>query len=550
MKANIFNLKKSAWLVGAAVLLGTSACNDDFERLNTDPVGLTSGQISVSNFMNEAMLSIYYNQSNGNWEYQLIQNLNADLYSGYMAIPTAFAGNNNNSLYYMVDGWNSCTLNYYLLHVMKPCNTILSTQTAADYRAIAKIMQVAGMQKAVDTYGPIPYSQAMQGGLSVAYDTEEVVYKSFLSDLKEATDSLTLFIDQNGNQENRLSFDKMCGKSHVRWLQFANTLRLRLAMRIVKVDPSLAKQEAEAAVANKYGLLKDQNVEAKDENTRNPLMVICRDYNDCCIGASFESILKGYNDPRLAKMALPVGWGGKGDIKDLNGNPTHTEGEIHGIRNGFSVPGTSDYKMYSIPYVNTDGSDPMSTDYPLPIMTCAEASFLQAEGALRGWNMGGTAKDFYEEGIRISFATYGVSDGYEAYIAGTTGAADYVDPHDPALNIKAVNNVPVKYMTSGSKEEQLQQIITQKWIAGFPEGLNAWSEYRRTGYPKLFPIVENRNPDDAAKMTEIGIRRMTFCLDEKNNNPEGYQSGVQILSTRGGDKISTRLWWDVEGGNF
>ena len=113
-----------------------------------------------------------------------------------------------------------------------------------------------------------------------------------------------------------------------------------------------------------------------------------------------------------------------------------------------------------------------------------------------------------------------------------------------------MNNVPVKYMANGSKEEQLQQIITQKWIAGFPEGLNAWSEYRRTGYPKLFPIVENRNSDDAAKMTEIGIRRMTFCLDEKNNNAEGYQTGVEILSARGGDKISTRLWWDKEGGNF
>ena len=550
MKAIYNNLKKSAWLVGAAVLMGTSACSDDFERLNTDPVGLQTSQISIGDFMNEAMLSIYYNQSNGNWEYQLIQNLNADLYSGYLAVPTPFAGNNNNSLYYMVDGWNSCNLNYYLLHVMKPTTTILNTNSSSDYRAIAKILKVAGMSKAVDTYGPIPYTQAMQGGLSVAYDSEERVYKSFVQDLKEATDSLTVFIDQNGNQETRLDFDKICGKSHTRWLQFANTLRLRLAMRVVKADPSLAKQEAEAAVANKYGLLKDRNVEAKDENTRNPLMVICRDYNDCCIGASFESILKGYNDPRLAKMALPVGWGGKGDIKDLNGNATGSEGEIHGVRNGFSVPGAGEYKMYSIPYVSTNGADPMSTDYPLPIMTCAEASFLQAEGALRGWAMGGTAKDFYEEGIRISFATYGVSDGYDAYVAGTTGAADYVDPHDPALNIKAMNNVPVKYMANGSKEEQLQQIITQKWIAGFPEGLNAWSEYRRTGYPKLFPIVENRNSDDAAKMTEIGIRRMTFCLDEKNNNAEGYQTGVEILSARGGDKISTRLWWDKEGGNF
>lgn len=135
---NQFNIQKSALLAGAVVLFGLNACSDDFERINTNPVGLTSSQISVSNFMNEAQLSIFYNQSNGNWEYQLIQNLNADLYSGYLAVPTPFAGNNNNSLYYMVDGWNSTNLNYALLHVMKPCFTILQTQTAEDYRAIAR----------------------------------------------------------------------------------------------------------------------------------------------------------------------------------------------------------------------------------------------------------------------------------------------------------------------------------------------------------------------------------------------------------------------------
>ena len=89
--------------LGAAFLLASAGCTSDFERINTDPNGLQSSQISVKNFMDEAQLSIYYNQSDGNWEYQLIQNLNADLYSGYLAVPTPFSGNNNNSLYYMSD---------------------------------------------------------------------------------------------------------------------------------------------------------------------------------------------------------------------------------------------------------------------------------------------------------------------------------------------------------------------------------------------------------------------------------------------------------------
>jgi hypothetical protein len=448
----------------------------------------------------------------------------------------------------MVDGWNSMNLNYGLLHVMKPCTTILSTQTADDYVAIAEILKVAGMSKVVDTYGPIPYTKAMQGGLAVEYDTEETVYKSFFTDLADATARLTKFIQANGDQPDRLGFDLMCGKSHKTWLQFANTLRLRLAMRVVKVAPELAKSEAEAAVANAYGLLENTNIEVKNSNTRNPLMVICRDYNDCCISASFESILKGYNDPRLAKMALPVGWMNKGDIKDQNGKDTGSAGQIHGVRNGFEVPTGGEYKMYSIPMVNTDGSNPMSTDYPLPIMKRAESFFLRAEGALRGWAMGGTAEDFYNAGIKASFDDYGVSSDYATYIKGTTNAADYVDPHNPALNIKGMNDVPVKFLANGTNEQKLQQIITQKWIAGFPEGLNAWSEFRRTGYPKLFPIVNNHS--EFPELTNLGIRRMPFCNDEKNNNKAGYESGVKILSSRGGDNIATRLWWDTTAGNF
>ena len=540
--------KKSILMSGVALIFAMTGCTDNFEQTNTNPTGLTSSQIQLKSFMQEAMLSIYYNQSNGNWEYQLVQNLNADLYSGYLAIPTPFASNNNNSLYYMKDGWNSMTLNYGLLHVMKPCTTILSTQTADDYVAIAEILKVAGMSKVVDTYGPIPYTKAMQGGLAVEYDTEETVYKSFFTDLADATARLTKFIQTNGDQPDRLGFDLMCGKSHKTWLQFANTLRLRLAMRVVKVAPDLAKSEAEAAVANAYGLLENTNVQVVNSNTRNPLMVICRDYNDCCIGASFESILKGYNDPRLAKMALPVGWMKKGDIKDQNGKETGSAGQIHGVRNGFEVPTGGEYKMYSIPMVNTDGSNPMSTDYPLPIMKRAESFFLRAEGALRGWAMGGTAEDFYNKGIKASFDDYGVSSDYDAYINGTTLAADYVDPHNPALNIKGMNDVPVKFLANGTNEQKLQQIITQKWIAGFPEGLNAWSEFRRTGYPKLFPIVNNHS--EFPELTNLGIRRMPFCNDEKNNNKAGYESGVKILSSRGGDNIATRLWWDTTAGNF
>ena len=544
---------KSSLLLGAALLMGTG-CTGDFEDINTNPFQIPDAEVKMSDLFNEAQLSIFYNQSNGNWEYQLIQNLNADLYSGYLAIPTAFNGGNNNDNYFMMNGWNGYTLNYMLLHVVKPMASVQKIDNLADdFFAISEIMKVAGAHKMVDTYGPCPYTEAMQGGISVKYDSEEVCYTAFLTELGDACDRLTKWLDANGGDDaTRLEWDKMCGKSQTTWLQFGNTLRLRLAMRLAVISPELAKKNVEAACGNKYGLLKNVDIEVKDANTRNPQALIARDYNDCAVSANYETILKGYNDPRLEATVQGVGWGGKGDIYRPDGTPAGLVGQIKGIRNGLKVDGSS-YKMYSIIKCPASGG-PYSTDVPMPIMSRAESSFLQAEAALRSW-ISGDPKTFYEEGIRNSFAKYGF-DASE-YINGETLPIDYEDPHNPANNIAAVNTVPVKYNAGGTKEEQLQQIITQKWIAGFPEGLNAWAEYRRTGYPKLFPIPADNNnvqgeylSGSTDELTRIGIRRLPFSYDERAANPAGLAEGIAILSARGQkDAIDARLWWDT-GRNF
>ena len=544
---------KSSILFGAALLMGVG-CTGDFEEINTNPYQIPDKDVKMSDLFNEAQLSVFYNQSNGNWEYQLIQNLNADLYSGYMAIPTAFNGGNNNDNYFMMNGWNGYTLSYMLLHVVKPMASVQKIENLADdFLAISEILKVAGAHKMVDTYGPCPYTQSMQGGISVAYDSEETCYTAFLNELADACDRLTKWLDANGGDDNsRLEWDKMCGKSQTTWLQFGNTLRLRLAMRCAVVAPDLAKQHVVAACSNKYGLLKNTDIEVKDANTRNPQALICRDYNDCCISANYETILKGYNDPRLEATCQGVGWGGKGDIYTEQGAPAGLVGEIKGIRNGLKVDGSS-YKMFSIIKCPASGG-PYSTDVPMPIMSRAESYFLKAEAALRGF-VSGDVKSLYEEGIRASFAKYGLNAA--EYINGETTQIDYVDPHNPANSTPAVNKVPVKYLAGGTKEEQLQQIITQKWIAGFPEGLNAWAEYRRTGYPKLFPIPADNNnvqaeylAGSAAKLTEIGIRRLPFSYDERSANPAGLAEGVKILNARGQkDCIDERLWWDT-GRNF
>lgn len=547
-------IKNVASVCGIATLMSVTACTGDFERLNDNPNGINPENIPVETNFSEPMQSIYLNVFNRNYEYQLQQNLNADLYSGYLANPTAFGGNNNNSTYSMQEGWNNMPFKAGVLYVMKPINKILEGTTLPDYIALAKIIRVTAMSRVSDIYGPVIYSKAMQGGESVEYDSQEFVYQQFFAELEESVNALTTFVDSDPDYATgRIkSFDQMCEGDYVRWIRFANSLRLRLAMRVVKVEPQLAKTVAEAAVNHKYGVLTsaDKNIEVKQDGLQNPLQEITRSYRDICAGASFTSIMNGYEDPRMEKMILPIGWSKNdgdphnGDILDGNGNPLNQIGKYIGIRQG-AIVDKPKYMMYSI--VNMEKNDKSTTIHPLPIMKVAEVYFLRAEGALRGWNMGGTAQSLYEEGIKVSFDEHGVSSEYASYIADNTKvAADYVDPQEPANNHKAVNLVTVKWDDAATNEVKLQKIITQKWISMFPEGQEGWSEFRRTGYPKLFPVVDNRS-GGVIPNGEF-IKRLPFTEEERNANADGVAQARTLLN--GDDNINTRVWWDVAGGNF
>jgi len=294
-------------------------------------------------------------------------------------------------------------------------------------------------------------------------------------------------------------------------------LRLRLAMRVVKYDAQWAKTEAEAAVAAGIITSNDESFTVSGLGYFNPLAAISGGWNDISISANLESILGGYNDARLAKMAT--------------GNK--------GMRSG--IPNLSDYDYHPVvSYVNVSTSDPAN------LLMLAEAYFLRAEGALRAWNMGsGDAKSFYEAGVKASFEQWGASIG--DYLSSDNVPADFVDQLQPAIaSSPAVSKVSPKWDDAASNEVKLEKIITQKWIAGFPEGINAWAEWRRTGYPKLFPIV--KNDSQGAIPTELGVRRLPFSSAEKSGNAAGYADAVQKL--KGADTGATRIFWDIDKANF
>jgi Susd and RagB outer membrane lipoprotein len=323
-----------------------------------------------------------------------------------------------------------------------------------------------------------------------------------------------------------------------KWIAFANSLRLRLAMRIVYADATLAQQQAEKAVA--AGTIADNTGNALILTTPNNLNYLTQwtYINPFCMSATDQSILEGFQDPRLTSF-----WNSGGGL-------TGGTAGYNGLRNGLTAAqrtatirsgaaGNSFVAAQFLPLAN-GGTNPY-----VPIMTAAEVCFLKAEGALRGWNMGGgSAQDYYNQGITYSMEYWSpatTATQISAYIASTNTPSAVPDGIVAAtFNTPPESNITVAYESSATFETQLEQIITQKWINSLLTPWEAWAERRRTGYPRGYAIISSLNP--AIPVTSI-IRRMVFPPSEYTNNSTAVAAAVANL-LGGADNTMTRVWWD------
>ncbi|MDR2118054.1 MAG: SusD/RagB family nutrient-binding outer membrane lipoprotein [Tannerellaceae bacterium] len=521
-------MKYAAVLLTCGCIL--ASCTDGFEEMNTNPFGVSDRELTQDNNLigmhfPTIQQSIYYNR--GGWDYQLFQNLNADIWSGYMATPTNFAGGINNQTYFLLNSWNDACWEYTYSSVMS--NQIKVREKCAEqggvyahYDAINTILRVLAMSRICDQYGPVIYSKYGESLLGGEYDSAQDAYKLFFSELDQAVRTLSEYADKEA--PSFTNFDMAYGGDLVKWTKLGNTLRLRLAMRTVKYDAAWARAEGEAAIRAPRGLLeKGESFIISGFGWKHPLYTCSIEYQDIFISANIQSILTGYGDARLDRFGLPNG-----------------DRQIAGVRTGLpDLADLADSYKAVISRIN------VTAEAPAVIVPAAEAYFLLAEAALRGWDTnGGDAKTFYEEGIDASFAQWGVAVG--DYAGRSNLPNDWDDPLRDDFDSPAVSKVSPKWEEAGSDEERLEKIITQKWIAGFPEGMNAWAEWRRTGYPKLFPVL--KNDSQGAISTELGVRRLTYTLSEQRNNPEGYLKAVELLG--GPDTGATRLFWDVDKPNF
>jgi len=526
MKLNIKQIKNSC-LVLAASCMAATACTGDFESFNTDPNSAQSMDLTmlITTMEMDAVFPCGGSDTEPVNRYQRAFNLLGDQYAGYMAGYQQWGGGRN-PLVYVLDNADASYRNenfeVAFTRVMPSWLTLKyahdSGQISDDVFAVANILKVMSLHRVTDMYGPAPVTHF--GEAKSPYESEEVCYKHYFEVLDEAISVLTDFVAGSPDARPLVKVDAVYGGDYSKWLKLANSVKLRLAMRIVYVEPQLAQQYATEAVASGVMESADDSALLKSYlniTVNNPLKTIWDGYNDARMGATMDSYLNGYQDPRRAAYFQTAGQGG-----------------YHGVANGIYMPTQSDYTSMSAPNV--------VESTPVRWMMASEVAFLRAEGAARNWDMGGSAETFYNRGIELSFAENNLSAAEAAAYAADSSRRpiDFEDVSDAATkyNISARGTITIKW-EDGSFEQQLERIITQKWIAMFPNGQEAWSEFRRTGYPRIFPVRSNQSTDIN---TETQIRRVIFPQSEYSNNMTAVTKAIALLG--GPDSGATKLWWD------
>ncbi len=369
------------------------------------------------------------------------------------------------------------------------------------WKAQGLVMQSWTVGVMTDTWGDIPFSEAFQGvsagTTQPAYDTQEEVYVQIFADLREANSKLA------SSPATITSGDLIYNGSASRWRLFANSLRLRHAMRLSQVDATssinAAQEFRDALAAGVFTSNADQAMLQYEigEPSNNPVDEIFQTRLDHTISKTLVDTLRNLNDPRLAVYAeLPAIHAG--------GDP-HDYSLYRGQTNGAS---RSDAAFGGLSML---GSYFLEPNTPAVLQSYAEVLFLRAEAAARGWTTEDAAV-MYHAAIRANMEFYGISDSrIDAYLA------------QPAVQFNA----------GASMQGKVRQIQVQKWIALFDNGIEAWSEFRRTGYPVLVP-------GPAALLNQVPTR---FSYP----NVEYAVNGTNVAaaaSRLGGNTMVVPVWWD------
>ncbi len=352
--------------------------------------------------------------------------------------------------------------------------------------AIARILKAFYFHWLTDRWGDIAYSEALRGSANFMpkFDKQEDVYRDLFKELKEASNQF--------DDGKIVQGDVLFGGNIERWKKFATSLRLIMALRLSKANASLGKQEFVAALADGVLSATNENIQYKyiaEAANEHPLYTnyITQNRKDYAVSDTFIDFLLSVDDPRLPAMA------DKNQLGVYRGVP-YGVFPSQGRPEDFSLAASSMRQQASA--VN--------------VLTYAQVLFAQAEAVTLGW-ITGDAQSLYEAAIKSSMEQWKVYNetSYKIYLA---------HPKVSFVSGKAV-----------------ELIATQRWVALFYQGSEAWAELRRTGFPKLTPAKVPLNG-----VSEIP-RRLAYPVTENALNGLNYK---EVITRQGKDDQYTRVWWD------
>ncbi|NNE77399.1 MAG: SusD/RagB family nutrient-binding outer membrane lipoprotein, partial [Pricia sp.] len=361
----------------------------------------------------------------------------------------------------------------------------LSPAVINNQKASISILQVFTYHVLVDVFGDVPFSEALDiTNVLPSYDNDAAVYDAIIAQLDEAINTISAGEGSFGEA------DLLYGGDMAKWKKFANSLKLRMAVRISSVEPARAGTMATQAIAS--GVF-----ESNDDNASFAYLDGAPNTNPVHV----DLVLSGRQDFIPANTHVDI----LNDLEDPRRSVYYDENLGEGVYVGGEYGQNAPYGDHT--HLGDIFHQP---DTPGILMDFPEVSFLLAEAAELGLaGSAGDAERFYSDAVTASFEFWGVD-----------GAADYLAKPE------------VAYATAAPTWQET--VAVQKWIHLYNRGFEAWTTYRLYGYPEMNP---------APISMEDVPRRYTYPVDEPSRNGASYQAAASAM---GGDMKSSRVFWDVE----
>ncbi|MDC1105810.1 SusD/RagB family nutrient-binding outer membrane lipoprotein [Prolixibacteraceae bacterium] len=541
----MFRLNNIKRIIPAALLLGgmMTGCTDSFEDINTSikPEYSTDNAIifdgeHYDDDINKLISPFIYEGPYA--DYQRATNLFHDIYAHYFSHNKAdFSGSSPNYVYN--EGWIGKRWEHFYYERVKEYRSLRKFMKAAPVwnakaQAVADINFSFLTSMMVDTYGYIPYKYVFEEDITdftkLKYDSEQEVYTDLFKQLKHAS---TVLAGVSAAEQLQIAVesDNYYKGDYEKWRKFANTLRLRLALRISNVDPVMAKQEGESAIADGVFTSNSDNLATHSITQENIYYLCSYAWLDAVMTKDLEIAYKTWStslDPRCP--ALWYKTGPEAAIRegfDFDKIPGTTFGEYIGHRVGQTENIRHSTENVSIIKANANTAPEgwFSRHREVVWLGYAESCFMMSEASLRGWaGASMSPKAYYLAGVRASMEYYQIPED---------AASTYVS------ELKDISN---GVFDGSDKENILEAIHKQKWLAIFPNGNEGWAEFRRTGYPRF---LNNDNNMSATVKQGLFIKRIRYTVKQHDYNAENLPSDVYGAD----DRMDVRIWWDVDNSN-